>query len=125
MNILLIAVLPIEVENVFDGPEIAGFIVVSGGIFDVVKIELLFTSSCDSGAGIGAGSLVALVTVFPWACFSPQSASTRAASRLSTIDSNSTDSIFCSVMKLVHQSKRGIPANSAGTATAVTMRRSS
>nr|AAA98486.1 ORF2 [Halobacterium salinarum] len=34
-NVLLIAVLPVEAENIFDGAEVAGFVVVSGGIFDV------------------------------------------------------------------------------------------
>ena len=62
-DILLIAVLPVEVENVFDGPEVAGFVVVSSGIFDVVKVELVFTGGCDGCAGVGAGALEALVTV--------------------------------------------------------------
>ena len=62
-DVLLIAVLPVEVENVFDGLEVAGFVVVSGGIFDVVKIEFVVTGGCDSCAGVSAGSLEALVTV--------------------------------------------------------------
>jgi len=40
-NVLLIAVLPVEVENVLDGPEVAGFILISSSIFDVVKTELV------------------------------------------------------------------------------------
>jgi len=38
-DVLLIAVLPVEVENVFDGPEVAGFVWGSGCIFDVVERE--------------------------------------------------------------------------------------
>jgi len=59
----MIAVLPVEVENVFDGPEVAGFVWGSGCIFDVVERELVFSGSCDSCAGVGAGALEALVTV--------------------------------------------------------------
>jgi hypothetical protein len=33
-DILLIAILPVEVDDVFDGPKIACFVVVSGCIFD-------------------------------------------------------------------------------------------
>jgi len=62
-DVLLIAVLPVEVENVFDGPEVAGFVWGSGCIFDVVERELVFSGSCDSCAGVGAGALEALVTV--------------------------------------------------------------
>jgi len=61
-DVLLIAVLPVEVENVFDGPEVAGFVWGSGCIFDVVE-RLVFSGSCDSCAGVGAGALEALVTV--------------------------------------------------------------
>jgi len=74
-------VLPVEVENVFDGPEVAGFVWGSGCIFDVVERELVFSGSCDSCAGVGAGALEALVTA-AMCVFSPQSASTLAASRL-------------------------------------------
>jgi hypothetical protein len=59
----LIAVLPVEVENVFDGPEVAGFVVVSGGIFDVMKGKFVFTGGRDGCARIGAGSLESLITV--------------------------------------------------------------
>jgi len=37
-DILLIAVLPVEAESIFDGSKVTGFVVVSGGIFDVVKL---------------------------------------------------------------------------------------
>jgi len=46
-----------------------------------VERELVFSGSCDSCAGVGAGALEALVTV-AMCVFSPQSASTLAASRL-------------------------------------------
>jgi len=36
-DVLLIAVLPVEVENGFDGPEVAGFVWASGCIFVVVE----------------------------------------------------------------------------------------
>ena len=62
-DILLIAVLPVEAENIFDGPEVAGFVVVSGGIFDVVEVEVVFTGGCDGCAGVGTSSLEALFTV--------------------------------------------------------------
>ena len=62
-DILFIAVLPVEAVLDFDGSEVAGFVVVSGSISDVVQGEFVFTGDCDSGAGIGASSLVALVTV--------------------------------------------------------------
>jgi len=62
-DVLLIAVLSVEAKNVFDGAEIAGFVVISGCIFDVVERELVFPGGCDSCAGIGAGALEALVTV--------------------------------------------------------------
>jgi hypothetical protein len=62
-NVLLIAVLPVEAENIFDGPELAGFVVVSGGIFDVVKVEFVFTGGCDGCAGVGAGALESLITI--------------------------------------------------------------
>jgi hypothetical protein len=62
-DVLLIAVLPVEVEDVFDGPEVAGFVVDSGSIFDVVKVEYVFTGGCDGCAGIGTGSLEPLLTV--------------------------------------------------------------
>jgi hypothetical protein len=35
-NIFLIAILPVEGDGVFDGPEVAGFVGVSGSIFDIV-----------------------------------------------------------------------------------------
>jgi len=41
----MIAVLPVEVENVFDGPEVAGFVWGSGCIFDVVERELVFSGA--------------------------------------------------------------------------------
>ena len=59
----MIAVLPVEVENVFDGPEVAGFVVVSGGIFDVVKVEFVFTGGCNGCGGVGTGTLESLITV--------------------------------------------------------------
>ncbi|MBP1923745.1 hypothetical protein J2751_002790, partial [Halorubrum alkaliphilum] len=62
-DILLIAVLPVEVENVFDGPEVARFALVSGGIFDVMKGKFVLTSGCDGCAGIGSSSLEPLLTV--------------------------------------------------------------
>jgi len=61
--ILLIAVLAVEAENIFDGPEVAGFVVVSSGIFDVVEVELVFTGGCDGGSGVGAGALEALISI--------------------------------------------------------------
>jgi len=74
------AVLPVEVENVFDGPEVTGFVWGSGCIFDVVeRRELVFSGSCDNCAGVGAGALERW-SPLPCACFSPQSASTLAAS---------------------------------------------
>ncbi len=58
-DILLIAVLPVAAEDIFDGPKVAGLVVVSGGIFDVVKIEFVFTGGCDGRAGVGTGALEA------------------------------------------------------------------
>lgn len=55
-NILLIAVLVIEDVPSFDGSEVAGLVVVSGGIFDVVESKLVVTSGGDSCAGVGASS---------------------------------------------------------------------
>ena len=96
-DVLLIAVLSIEVESVFDGPEAAGFVMACGGILDVVKIELVFTGDCDGCVGVGASTLESLITVVV-SVFPPQSALTRLASKLLTIDSSRTDSTFCSVM---------------------------
>src|SRR5699024_9958431 len=75
---------------------IARFVVVSGCIFDVVEVELVFAGGCNGCAGVGAAALEALVTVAV-GVFSPQSAPTRAASKLSTSSSRSTDSTFWSV----------------------------
>jgi len=61
--VLLVAVLPVEAENIFDGPEVAGFVVVSVSILDVVERELVLTGGCDSCAGIGSSSLESLLTV--------------------------------------------------------------
>jgi hypothetical protein len=55
--------LPVEAENIFDGAEVAGFVVVSGGIFDVVKVEFVFTGGCDGCAGVGTGALESLITI--------------------------------------------------------------
>ena len=55
--------MPVEAENIFDGPEVAGFVVVSGGIFDVVKVEFVLTGGCDGRAGVGTSALEATVTV--------------------------------------------------------------
>ncbi|GGJ16597.1 hypothetical protein GCM10008995_28110 [Halobellus salinus] len=55
--------MPVEAENTFNGPEVAGFVVVSGGIFDVVKFEFVFTGGCDGCACVGTSSLEATVTV--------------------------------------------------------------
>ena len=60
---LLIAVLPVEAEEVFDAPKAGGFLQISRGIFDVVQIELVSTSGGDGCACVGAGSLKALITV--------------------------------------------------------------
>jgi hypothetical protein len=60
---LLIAVLPVEGEEVFDAPNVGGFVQVSRGIFDVVQLELVSTSGGDGCACVGAGSLKALITV--------------------------------------------------------------
>jgi hypothetical protein len=46
-NVLLIAVLSVEAEN----------------IFDVMKLEFVFTGGCDGCAGVGAGALEALITI--------------------------------------------------------------
>ena len=43
--------------------KVAGFVVVSSGIFDVVKVELVFTGGCDGCASVGASSLESLITV--------------------------------------------------------------
>jgi hypothetical protein len=61
-DVLLIAVFPIETEDIFDGPEVAGFVVVSGGIFDVVKVKFVFTGGCDGCAGVGTDTLESLIT---------------------------------------------------------------
>jgi len=53
-GVLLIAVLPVEAEHIFDGPEVTGFIVVSSSILDVMEAELVITSGCNSCARIGA-----------------------------------------------------------------------
>lgn len=60
-DILLTVVLTVEVKNVFDGLEVAGFILISGGIFDVVEGRFVFTGGCNGGSGI-TGSLVAVVS---------------------------------------------------------------
>lgn len=96
-NVLLIAVLLVEDVLSFDGSEVAGFVVVNGGIFDVMKVEFVFIGGCDGCAGVVPDRWKRR-SPLPAACFLPQSASTRVASRLSTIDSSSTDSTFCSVM---------------------------
>jgi hypothetical protein len=62
-NILLIAVLPVEVENVFQGQEVAGFVSASACIFDVICGEFVFARSCDSGVSDNDGTVVALITV--------------------------------------------------------------
>ena len=95
-DVLLIAVLPVEVDDVFDGPEVAGFVVVSGGIFDVVESELV-APAVVTAVRVSVPARWKRWSPLPWACFSPQSASTRVASRLSTIDSTKTASKFCSV----------------------------
>ena len=61
-DILLTAVLTVEVKYVFDGLEVAGFILISGGIFDVVEGRFVFTGGCNGGSGISGGSLVAVVS---------------------------------------------------------------
>src|SRR5699024_647466 len=62
-DILLIAILPVEVDDVFDGPKIARFVVVSGCIFDVVEVELVLAGGCNGCAGVGAAALEPLITV--------------------------------------------------------------
>ena len=62
-NVLLIAVLPVEAENIFDGPEVTGFIVVSSSILNIVEAELVVPCGCDGCAGIGTAALEALFTV--------------------------------------------------------------
>jgi len=52
----LIAVLAVKVEDIFDGPEVTVFVLLSGCVFDVVG-KLVFTSGCDGCAGIGASAL--------------------------------------------------------------------
>jgi len=42
---------------------VAGFVVVSGGIFDVVKVEFVFTGGCDGCAGVGTSALKSLITI--------------------------------------------------------------
>jgi hypothetical protein len=37
--------------------------VASGGIFDVVKVEFVFTGGCDGCAGVGTGALESLFTI--------------------------------------------------------------
>ena len=95
-DILLTAVLTVEVKNVFDGLEVAGFILISGGIFDVVEDRFVFTGGCNSGSGISVGSLVAVVSAAV-SVFFLQSGSMRAASKRSRSVLSSTDSMFCSV----------------------------
>ena len=60
------------------------FVVVSGGVFDVMKVELVLTGSCDGYSSICAGSLEASVTVAASVFFAterldakPEAASTR------------------------------------------------
>ena len=59
----MIAVLPVGVEDVFDGPEVAGFVVIRGSVFDVVECELVLTGGCGDCSSIGTGSLEALIPV--------------------------------------------------------------
>src|SRR5699024_10414754 len=62
-DILLIAILPVEVDDVFDGPKIARFVVISDCIFDVVEAELVLAGGCNGCAGVSAAALEPLVTV--------------------------------------------------------------
>lgn len=62
-DVRLVAVLPVEVENVFDGPEVAGFVLFGGSILDIVERELVFTGGCDGCASICASPLESLLTV--------------------------------------------------------------
>ena len=43
--------------------EVAGFVVVSGGISDVVEVEFVFTGGCDGCASIGTSSLEATIAI--------------------------------------------------------------
>ena len=59
----MVTILPVEVDDVFDGPKIARFVVVSGGIFDIVEVELVFAGGCSGCAGVGAAALETFVAV--------------------------------------------------------------
>lgn len=49
-NTLLILFLPIEGNDVFDGPEVRYRLLLSGSILDGVEVEVVFTSSCHRRA---------------------------------------------------------------------------
>jgi len=59
----LIAVLAVKVEDIFDGPEVTVFVLLSGCVFDVVEVNSCSPAVVTAGAGIGASALEALVTV--------------------------------------------------------------
>ena len=62
-DVWLVLVLTVEVEDVFDRPEIGVFVRVSSSIFDVGEVELVVTGGGNGGSGFRGRSLEALVTV--------------------------------------------------------------
>ena len=62
-DVLLIADLPVEGEEFVDRPDVAGFVLISRGIFDVVQIKLVVTGGGDSCTVVGPSSLKAVVTI--------------------------------------------------------------
>jgi len=55
--------LPVESDYIFDGPGVSGFVVVSGGIFDIVESEFVLASGCNGCTGISASPLKSLISV--------------------------------------------------------------
>ena len=62
-DVLLITFLPIEVDEVFDGAEVGGFIGVGSGVFDVIEGELVLAGGGNRRASTGRRALESLVPV--------------------------------------------------------------
>jgi len=57
----MIAVLSVKAENIFNGSEVTGFVVVSSSILNVVMAELVAPGSCDGCVATGDATLESVV----------------------------------------------------------------
>ena len=74
-EILLISLLPVEIDELFNGAEVCAFVITSSSVFGVSQRKLVLAGGGNRRTSLCCRTLEAVVTDAVWV-FSPQYAST-------------------------------------------------